>query len=1452
MDIFVEKSVRLFRYIEALVELSSANVKSYERYEKTLWLDHLRVGDHCEAPVLGDVSEEGFLFRFSLPNIPIKPNPPNALARWLDTDRKDLALKSEITGKLGRVLRLEDFPEIPTAFEVFIQQSEDYKKAYAEWMTARQAYYELFLLHQKREEEEDMQLVCGVGLLQWKDICRPLITLEVDLRLDAKTSTFTLVPSGRAATVSVETDMVKEAVRSGCKLSEYKDFIETVGTDICNRKTIGAFLTEWIRNLHADGTYSDENAFKRTVSKTPTISFTPGLFLREGSVSGFLQCVNKMEDFVQTTEKVRQSLKTLEIFLEILENRDPKKNDTTAHIAKFREQEIYFPKPSNEEQRHIVRKLEISDCVVVQGPPGTGKSHTIANLICHFLAKGKRILVTAKTERALKVLQNLLPETFRQLCVSIIGDDRAAFNALAANITHLINERDYFNPTLSEKKIDEIASKLYELRSEEAILTRKLRDGTESETQTYHINEHYFGTPTDIVRSVQNDRELYGWLEEDRKPIKNFEAFKQNLSEYLEDFRYFTKEKTAVAENVSYCSEVVKNPQFRPSEMLPNPEAFRTWVDFNHDCTSERCRNADATLSILKIFSKKVLPTDAAWLTEFADAFEMHLSGDYKAKYEALEACIRAFEEHLSALQRLRFPENVSLEMLSEDAACLEQHLTDGGSLGFSWFRPKLVQRRLYLLKAVTINDRNLEEAEDFRKLGTLLKLKKDVHKTLVEFKQKTDGTDGEQLEILRHIRELLKLILKLNGTDEVFGFFEKKSLRDILLCSREDFEAWEKREAQSAVRLKEEIARLNTFAENLNENDTLGQHLTDAFRDKNIAHYALYYVRMDELYKTTEEKIQKSQLIRRVFNAKLRHEKERLASFRKCREVLKRYIPKALDWLDVHRDDILYRERMEKLQRAYDWKQANDWVQAYLKGENSKLSQIRLCQIEAERSECLKDLAMLHAKDEFFKRLTDRHCRHMNAYALAVRRIGKGTGKLAQMWRKDAQQHLLECKEAVPAWIMPMDRVFETVAFETEENRKFDIVIVDEASQCGIEGIPLFGFGEKMVIIGDDKQISPSNVGIQEDNVERLRKEYLFDYQFSASFHPDNSLFDHAKLRFGKGMITLREHFRCMPEIIRFSNDLCYADTPLIPLRQFDQNRLPPLQSVFVEDGFREGDGQRIVNRPEAKAICDKICEICSDPAYTGKTVGVVVLQGSMQADYIYKILLERLPAKTLEERKIVCGNPYHFQGDERDVILLSMVAAPNERNGVLSKPEDERRFNVAASRARDQMILFHSLRLEDCSPNDLRYRLIAFFQEKLESEISNLKQSELEYHIFRDDRSLQKPPKPFDSWFEADVALELLRKRLHVFSQYPVGLKRIDLVVESGNQRLAIECDGDYWHGAEQYEADMERQRQLERCGWEFFRIRQSEFYADKTACLEPLWQLLRHRGMMQSILK
>jgi len=87
------------------------------------------------------------------------------------------------------------------------------------------------------------------------------------------------------------------------------------------------------------------------------------------------------------------------------------------------EDELYFPLPANEAQREIAGRLAGRQGVLVQGPPGTGKSYTIANLICHLLATGKRLLVTSHTARALRVLKKYIPREFAPLCVSLLGDD---------------------------------------------------------------------------------------------------------------------------------------------------------------------------------------------------------------------------------------------------------------------------------------------------------------------------------------------------------------------------------------------------------------------------------------------------------------------------------------------------------------------------------------------------------------------------------------------------------------------------------------------------------------------------------------------------------------------------------------------------------------------------------------------------------------------------------------------------------------------------------------------------------------------------------------------------------------------------------------------------------------------------------------------------------------------
>ena len=169
-------------------------------------------------------------------------------------------------------------------------------------------------------------------------------------------------------------------------------------------------------------------------------------------------------------------------------------------------------------------------------------------------------------------------------------------------------------------------------------------------------------------------------------------------------------------------------------------------------------------------------------------------------------------------------------------------------------------------------------------------------------------------------------------------------------------------------------------------------------------------------------------------------------------------------------------------------------------------------------------------------------------------------------------------------------------------------------------------------------------------------------------------------------------------------------------------------------------------------------------DERYSGKTMGVVVLQGEAQAGLIQGELLDRLGAEEMARRRLICGNSYSFQGDERDIMFLSMVAAPDERIGPLTRSADERRFNVAASpRPGDQMILFHSVTVNDLSESDLRRKLLEFFENTKQQKIAGIgrrEKEELERRAAQDNRAVIKPPDPFDSWFEVDVALEIARK--------------------------------------------------------------------------------------------
>ena len=200
---------------------------------------------------------------------------------------------------------------------------------------------------------------------------------------------------------------------------------------------------------------------------------------------------------------------------------------------------------------------------------------------------------------------------------------------------------------------------------------------------------------------------------------------------------------------------------------------------------------------------------------------------------------------------------------------------------------------------------------------------------------------------------------------------------------------------------------------------------------------------------------------------------------------------------------------------------QARYWIEDYIRQEDVPALAKRAKQIEDEINSIIAKLASLHAWSFCFSRLKEDHRRHMEAWQQSMRQLGKGTGKHAPRYRREAQGHLNECREAVPAWVMPLHRVWDTVY---PAPGMFDVIIVDEASQCGVEALPLFYLGKKILIVGDDKQISPDAVGLPRDSVHRLMEEFLYDFRFKSSFDIDSSLFDHGKLRYGTQRIPLRD----------------------------------------------------------------------------------------------------------------------------------------------------------------------------------------------------------------------------------------------------------------------------------------------------------------------------------------
>ena len=1062
---------------------------------------------------------------------------------------------------------------------------------------------------------------------------------------------------------------------------------------------------------------------------------------------------------------------------------------------------LLMPLPTNEAQESIARRLAQHRNVAVQGPPGTGKTHTIRNLICHLMANGKRVLVVAQKEDPLRVLRDGLPEEIRSLCLAVLGRTTDQLVQLQLAARELADRAATLDKAAEARRVERLTGLLEEAERELATTLGGLRAIAESEAVTYRL-EGVDRTPVEVGAWLREHAAAQGGIPDpvDVAPPLTAAEFAELLG---------------LADGLPAADRAAAlRPLPDPTDLPDAATAARNRARWT-SLAEQASRLAGAGLDLAAVRGQRRdgltrLRTDLhealSWLRRREGVWTDRLGrllndphwravwADHVTATEALLAELAGMTRALAG-HRVTVPEASAAEpkRLLAQLAEVRQRFATGRGLS------RLLQAGLFRL------------AEEIRVDGEPLRTADDVD-LVVAWVRRAQARQ----RLGEHWSEWVR---RLAITAPDGGWGDPEIWAGVLLADAGQSLDWDVRHwPELAERLGTcvpqldldldpaalaEVAALLDAAPVILDLDDL------TAAERALADGLARWPRLAAAWESLDGWDEELAELRRL--VALRPEAERYVALRD------RLAAAAPEWAALIEAGQVPAVTGEACLDAWAWRRAQTWFDEVIGSVDPAVLSKR---VEVARDKIRRrtgELVVASAWLEVSRSLDDRRRAALADWTTALRKIGKGTGRTAAAWQAHAQRAMESAVEAVPVWVMSVDRAIEQFA----GGAHFDVVIVDEASQADLFALPVLSLADRAVVVGDDQQIGPQLGFI--GSVSGLIHSHLDDVPSAEHFDPESSLYDHA-VRRSPERILLTEHFRCVPQIIEFSSRH-YYDSKIMPLRA-DRPSLAPIRTVFLGDGVRQPmSGFGDVNVAEAEALVAQVERIVSDPAYHGRTLGVIsLLSTSGQADYLLSRIREEIGEDEIQARRLRVGDAYTFQGDERDVVLVSMVVSDNDpRVAAFTKREYHRRINVAASRARDQLWIFHSVRAGSLLADDARALLLTYASNVFDLKVP-------------DDLAAQCA-----SDFERDVLKRLVARGFRPIPQFRIGAYRIDFVLNAPDgRRLAIECDGDSYHGPEQWESDMRRQAVLERVGnCVFVRIRGSIFAREPQAAMRPVWQ-------------
>ncbi len=1153
----------------------------------------------------------------------------------------------------------------------------------------------------------------------------------------------------------------------------------------------------------------------------PVVTSSPVIFLQRRT-SGLARAIASVVRAVEAGGAIPNSLLDV-IGAPVIEDIVPKTVDEPIVSVPDAnaDHEILFTKPGNPEQLQIAKALDRENGVLVQGPPGTGKTHTIANLMGHLLAEGKTVLVTSQTSKALKVVKEKVVPQLQPLCVSVI-DSSEDDAALKASIDGIVERIGFVDEAGLEREILRLSEKRQLLIRQ----LEELKDQLRSARLDEHLDIIVAGVPTDpraAAKEVAEGIGAHDWIPSTVAPANSLPLSVGELTRlYASNIEVTRDDETTIGAALPDLTDFTDPNAFelfvdniRGLEASELDLGVRFWNSPDHDYAGSDALEPvlEDLLSAVQLVGK--MPPWSAKLVEIGIGdHELSLWDRLIAEIEQLAMDVAASKELIATYS----PEISSRLEPDEMAKVYREIAKEVERIGK---RPGFLARFMHSEWETALDDSKVNGSskprsrEHFEALAEAAAI---MHRRLTlsrRWNNLVEAIGGPSVDISEVEVALLRHVPLLRSA---LSWSEKRWLPALANLQTCGF-SWEAVLTESAFRhggyghferlsdivtsfLPEVIAaeaRRRRLAELQSEHEAMLAALETWPKSQLASAMATAVTTLNaEAFRKSYAEISRLGLLSRTVDDR--------------RDLLERLDGLAPGWADA----IRYRAGVHgagKLpgepRAAWRWRQFQDELDRRSAVSLPELG-LRIEKVRRNITQTTIDLVDRKAWLFQKRRLTHKERAALFGFAKAKKMYGRGTGKKAARLLAEQRRTMSEARAAVPVWIMSISKAVEV--FDPETSR-FDVVIIDEASQSDVTSLVALYLGKKVLIVGDDEQVSPADIGQTVEGVQQLIDAFLYDIQNGQLYTGDLSLYDIAKWSFG-GALTLLEHFRSVPDIIRFSNALSYQGK-IKPLREITADLPAPSVVEQRVGGLRLGD----VNEIEAKTIV-ALVKACIEQNEYGESetrplasIGVIALLGDRQARYIEQLLYRVIDPDEIARRRIVVGNASQFQGDERDVMFLSMVYSGNVDGGPLAMiPErlQKQRINVAASRAKNQMWIVHSLNpATDLKVGDLRRLLIEHAQDPkatLRGGIEAAARAESE--------------------FEIAVIKRLSAAGFHLRTQYAVGSYRIDIVVIGANgERLAVECDGARYHGPSELDHDMQRQADLERLGWRFVRISWNE---------------------------